>query len=93
MPGEATKTVSVGTVFDLVAEGTETLNLTIDTSTLPGFGSSNPTGTGMIKDVAPPVLSVSDASAEEGVDLGFQLLRWPPQRFVTVTFDVCTRSH
>ena len=91
MPGEATKTVSVGTLFDLVyPEGTETLNLTIDTDSLPtGFASSKPTGTGMIKDVAPPVLSVGDARAEEGANLDF-VITLNPAAVRPVTFDVCT---
>ena len=90
--GELTKTVEVDTVFDLdYPEGTETLWLTIiNLDLLPDeFGSNKPKGTGKILDVEPPELSVSDARAEEGLDLVFVFTLDIPAVF-EVAFDVCT---
>ena len=54
-----------------------------------GFGTSKEIGVGTIRDVEPPVLSVGDATAEEGDDLEFVFTLNIPAVF-DVTFDVCT---
>ena len=80
------------TVFDLdYPEGDETLHLTIDTDQLPvvGFGTSKEIGVGKILDVKPPVLSVGDATAEEGADLEF-FFTLDIDAVFDVTFNVCT---
>ena len=65
-PGETRKTVSVPILDDAVAEGNETFNLIL--TNLQGATFDNNNGTGTIINAEPLTLSISDATATEGVD-------------------------
>ena len=65
-PGETTKTVSVPVLDDAVAEGTEFFELQL--TSVKRATLSDASGTGTITNAAPLTISISDATATEGVD-------------------------
>jgi ELWxxDGT repeat protein len=73
--GETSKTVTINTLKDTVAEGNETLTLTLGTITGGGsVNAANGTATGTITNVAPPADPGNDAfTTISGVDLTFTL--------------------
>ena len=93
-PGETRKTVSVPILDDARNEGNETFGLVL--TDLQGATFDNNSGTGTIINAEPMVLSISDATATEGVDATMDFtvtLNRATNRTVTVNLLFSLRRH
>ena len=68
-----TRTVAVQTLTDKIAENAETLHLVLSGQSPSHVVLGDPVGAGTITNVNPAVVRVSNPTAEEGTDLGFEI--------------------